>query len=63
MTFTAGIEIYAAIGLVFALYSDYTVRKTANSPLATLLPQPTVVDRLFNAFLMVIGWPIALLKR
>ena len=54
--------IYLIFGVLFALYSEYELNQAKNHPLASLLPQPTGIQRLMNAFLMVFLWPLAIIK-
>ena len=57
------IIFYLIFGVCFAIYSEYDIRRMARHPLAQLMgPPPTMALRIKNVILMILFWPVALVK-
>jgi hypothetical protein len=58
---------YFVIGVLLALYSEYDLARAKKSVafemLGGMLPKITVVDRIVNAVLVIVGWPLLVIKR
>ena len=65
MDITTGLIIYGVLGLVIAIFAEYQIAQALKDPLAQMLglKQPTPFQRVLNALLIIIGWPIVLVKK